>query len=195
MTEQYERMFGSKPKESTSPLEIGNHPESDTSEALNPDYIEVYQSMICSLLWPISLGRFGILTATMTNSQFCSAPRNGHIKRVKWMYRYLQKLKNASIRVRTEEPDFTATSIQAYDWSEIVFVKIQEAIATDLPKPFCSPVILVCYVVARFKHDTVAFGLEFVAARIAVYQSVDLRCIHFAVLRTSCKRYDLHVLG
>jgi hypothetical protein len=32
MIEQDERMLGSKPKEYTSPLEKGDHPEIDTSE-------------------------------------------------------------------------------------------------------------------------------------------------------------------
>jgi hypothetical protein len=51
MIEQYEGMFGSKPKEYTSTLEKGNHPQIDTSDELGPDNIKVYQSMIGSLQW------------------------------------------------------------------------------------------------------------------------------------------------
>jgi hypothetical protein len=40
--EQYERMFGSKPKEYTSLLEKGDNPEIDTSDELGPDNIKVY---------------------------------------------------------------------------------------------------------------------------------------------------------
>jgi hypothetical protein len=60
MIEQYERMFGQKPKEYTSPLEKDDHPEIDTFEALEQAGIKVYQSMIGSLQWAISIGRFDI---------------------------------------------------------------------------------------------------------------------------------------
>jgi hypothetical protein len=49
-------MFGTKPKEYTSPLEKGDHPEIDTSEELNEDSIKMYQSMIGCVQWAISLG-------------------------------------------------------------------------------------------------------------------------------------------
>jgi hypothetical protein len=68
MIEQYERMFGTKPREYTSPLEKGDHPEIDISPEVNEAGIKTYQSMIGSLQWAISLGRFDIQTATMTMS-------------------------------------------------------------------------------------------------------------------------------
>jgi hypothetical protein len=77
--EQYEQIFGAKAKEYISPLEKGDHPEIDTSDELGPDNIKVYQSMIGSLHWSISQGRFDIQTATMTVSQFRSAPRKGNL--------------------------------------------------------------------------------------------------------------------
>jgi hypothetical protein len=87
MIEQYEWMFGSSRKEyTTSPLEKGDHPEIDTSDELTPDNIKVYQSMIGSLQKAISLGRFDIQTATMTKSRLRSAPRTGHLERLKWLY-------------------------------------------------------------------------------------------------------------
>jgi hypothetical protein len=76
---QYEKMFGSKPREYTSPLEKGDHPEVDTSEELDEEGIKKYQTMIGSLQWAISLERFDIQTATMTMSRFRTAPRQGHL--------------------------------------------------------------------------------------------------------------------
>ena len=49
-------MFGHKPKQYTSPLESGDHPELDTSQELEKDDITKYQSMIGLLQWAISLG-------------------------------------------------------------------------------------------------------------------------------------------
>ena len=56
--DQYEKMFGSKPREYTSPLEKGDQPEIDTSDELDDDGIKKYQTMIGCLQWAISLGWF-----------------------------------------------------------------------------------------------------------------------------------------
>jgi hypothetical protein len=205
MIEQFEKMFGTKPKEYTSPLEKGDHPEIDTSEELNEEGIKIYQSMIGCLQWAISLGRFDIHTATMTMSRFRVAPRKGHLERLKRMYGYLRKFQSAAIRVRTEEPDFSALPDQEFDWCHSVYGNVTEEVPKDIPKPLGKAVVLVTYVDANLYHDmltgrsvtgilhfcnqtlvdwyskrqacvqTATFGSEFVAARIAVDQIMDLR--------------------
>ena len=66
-----------------SPLEKGDHPELDYSDLLELPAIQNYQSLIESLQWATSLGRFDIATAVMTMSGFRSALRKGHLNRVK----------------------------------------------------------------------------------------------------------------
>ena len=51
MIGQFENMFGCKPREYSSPLEKGDHPEVDTSEELDAEGIKKYQTMIGSLQW------------------------------------------------------------------------------------------------------------------------------------------------
>jgi len=80
MIDTYFQMFGQKPKEVTAPLDPGDHPELDTSPELDEDGCKKYQSMIGSLQWAISLGRFDIATAVMTMSSFRAAPREGHLE-------------------------------------------------------------------------------------------------------------------
>jgi hypothetical protein len=46
-------MFGYKPKEYTSPLEKGNHPEIDTTEELDDSGIKKYQTMTGCLQWAL----------------------------------------------------------------------------------------------------------------------------------------------
>jgi hypothetical protein len=122
------------------------------------------------------------------------------------MYSYLRRFKNAAVWVRAEEPDFSALPVQEYDWSETVYGNIQEEIAIELHEPLGNPVLLVSYVDANLQHDmltrrsvtgvlhfcnqtlvdryskrqacvqTATFGSDLVAARIAVDQTVDLRC-------------------
>jgi hypothetical protein len=46
----YEKLFGEKPKQVvTSPLEKGDHPETDTSDLLDNTGIQMYQTMIGAL--------------------------------------------------------------------------------------------------------------------------------------------------
>jgi hypothetical protein len=97
--DQFESIFGSKPKGYTSPLEKGDHPGIDESEELDEDGIKKYQTMIVSLQWAVSLGRFDIQTSTMTMSRFQAAPRAGHLNRLKRFYGYLKKFASAAIRV------------------------------------------------------------------------------------------------
>jgi hypothetical protein len=205
MITQYASMFGSKPKEYISPLEKGDHPELDTSEELGPDGIQKYQSMLGSLQWAVSLGRFDIHTATMTMSRFRVAPKKGHLERLQRIYGYLRKFSQAAIRVKTEEPDFSALPEQDFDWCYSVYGNVQEVLPKDLPKPLGKRVIITTYKDANLYHDmltgravtgilhffnqtlgdwyskrqavveTATFGSEFTAARIATDQIMDLR--------------------
>ena len=78
--DSFERMFGHPPKQTvTSPIEKNDHPELDTSELLDLEWIQKYQSLIGSLQWNITIGSFDIQTSVMTLSSFRAAPRRGHL--------------------------------------------------------------------------------------------------------------------
>ena len=198
-------MYGTKPREYTSPLEKGDHPEIDNSEELNEEGIKKYQTMIGCLQWAVSLGRFDIQTATMTMSRFRVAPRQGHLDRLKRMYGYLKKFSTAATRVRTGDPDFSSLPDQDFDWCHSVYGEVEELLPRDAPKPLGKAVTTVTYTDANLYHDmltgrsvtgvlhlcnqtlidcyskrqatveTATFGSEFTAARIAVDQIIDLR--------------------
>jgi hypothetical protein len=55
MMDQFKNMYDCKPKEYTSPLEKGDHPEVDTSEELDEEGIKQYQTVIVCLQWDVSL--------------------------------------------------------------------------------------------------------------------------------------------
>ena len=205
MQEQFEVMFGCKAKEYTSPLEKGDHPETDTSEELDMEGIKRYQTLIGCLQWAVSLGRFDIHTATMTMSRFRVAPRQGHLDRLKRIYGYLRKFSSAAIRVRVAEPDFSELPDQEFDWCYSVYGNVEEVLPNDLPEALGNPVTTVTYKDANLYHDMITgrsvtgilhfcnqtlvdwyskrqatvesatFGSEFTAARIAVDQIIDLR--------------------
>jgi hypothetical protein len=201
----YERIFGTKPKKASSPLVKGDHPELDTSELLDVEMIKIYQSLIGALQWTTQLGRFDVATAVMTLSRFRAAPWKGHLERVQRIHGYLYKMKNGIIRIRTEEPDFSNLPNNHYDWQYTCYRGAKEEIPKDMPIPRGLRVVLSCYKDANLYHDlisgrsvtgilhlanktiidwytklqstveTATFGSEFVSARTAVEQVIDLR--------------------
>jgi hypothetical protein len=91
--------------------------------------------MIGSLQWIATIRRFDIHTAVMTMSGFRVAPRIGQFKRVQRIYGYLSKMRFASIRMRTKEPDFSNISDPEYDWTFTVYGKVKELLPKDAPEP------------------------------------------------------------
>jgi hypothetical protein len=206
MVMTYQQHFGSKPSQKfSSPLEAGDHPEVDSSEFLDLTETQLYQSLIGALQWAVSIGRFDITTAVMTLSGFRTMPRRGHLDRVRRVYGYLSKMKDAMIRVRTAEPDYSGLSDQAFDWTQTVYGNISEILPKDAPPPLGKYVTLTHYVDANLYHDmltgrsvtgilhlmnktpidwyskkqatveTATYGSEFIAARTCVDQVIDLR--------------------
>ena len=201
----FEKMFGHLPKKYNAPLEKNDHPEIDESPELDSDGVKKYQSLIGTLQWMVSLGRFDIATAVMTMSRFRAAPREGHILRLKRIFGYVREMKHARIRFDTEEPDYSDLPDQDYDWMYSVYGDVQEVIPPDIPKPKGKRVVLTTYTDANLMHDlitgrsvtgilhlinktpfdyftkrqatveTATYGSEFVAARIAVDQIIDIR--------------------
>lgn len=163
------------------------------------------QSMVGQFQWLVTLGRFDIFSATVTLARFRTAPRKGHVERGKRVFGYLYYLPNGTIRYRTHEPDLSAFPPQVFDWSRSVYGECKEIIPRDIPKPLGAPVTTISYVDANLYHDevtgrslgaalhfvnatpiewyskrqatveTATYGSEFVAARIAVDQIIDLR--------------------
>jgi hypothetical protein len=97
--------------------------------------ISRYQSMISSLQWIVTIGRLDVHNAVMTMSGFRIAPRIGHVKRLKRIYGYLSKMRFVSIRVRTEEPDFSDVPNPEYDWTYTVYGNVKELLPKDAPEP------------------------------------------------------------
>ena len=147
MVETYVRLFGEKLKELySSPLKKGDHPELDTSDLLDADGIQKYQSMIGAMQWAISIGRFDIATAIMSLSSFRVTPRVGHLERCKRIYAYLSKMRHAAIQVRTDEPNFSALPDITYDWAQSVYGNVKEVIPKDYLKLLGKHVTLSHYV-------------------------------------------------
>ena len=206
MVVEYQRLFGSTPKRTVlSPLDKNDHPELDDSPLLNDDGIAKYQSLIGTLQWTITLGRFDVGTAVMTMSGFRVAPRVGHLERLQRICGHLCRMKNGFIRVRTGEPDYSDLPNHQCDWARSACGDVKESKPGDAPKPKGKRVVMTTYKDANLYHDlitgravtgvlhilnqtpidwftkkqstveTATYGAEFSSARSAIQQITAIR--------------------
>ena len=155
MLDTYKRLFGKAPstRNCKSPIADGDHPELDTSEFLEGNDVVIYQSLIGAMQWAISIGRLDITTGVMTMSSFQAMPRLGHLNRLHRFYGYLLQFKDAAIRVRVGEPDYSQLPEQDFDWSHSVYENPKELIPKDIPAPLGRFVQLTHYCDANLMHD------------------------------------------
>ena len=203
----FEQTFGEKALNARirSPLERGDHPELDTSELLDDVGREKYQSLIGSMQWAISLGRWDIMTAVMTLSSFRPSPRVGHLERAKRLCCYLANFKDATIRFRVDEPDYSMLPPQTIGWDQSIYGDVREDVPQDVPEPLGNYVTTTSYMDSNLFHcmltgravtgvlhflnqtpidayskkqstvETSTYGAEFLAGRTCVEQVMDLR--------------------
>jgi hypothetical protein len=114
-------------------------------------------------------------------------------------------MRNGIIRIRNEEPDYSALPEKVYDWEQSVYAGAEELMPHDAPKPLGKPVVMSTFVDANLYHDlvtgravtgvlhffnktvidwfskkqatveTATYGAEYVAARTAMEQIINLR--------------------
>ena len=140
-----------------SPLQKGDHPELDASPFLDEEGKMIYQSLTGCGQWNISIGRFDTHTVFMTMSRYRTAPREGHLERVKRIYGYLRRFRHFKIRFRVDEPDYSnVPPIQDHDWEHSVYGQHEEDIAENLPEPLGKRIVLTHYFDASLMHDVLS---------------------------------------
>jgi hypothetical protein len=76
---------------------------------------------------------------------FCTAPRVGHLERMKRIYGYLMRFKTGTIRIRTGTPDFSDLKYEQHDWSRSIYTGVKELIPDNTLEPKGKPVRLYSY--------------------------------------------------
>lgn len=94
-------------KRVTTPMSSGYRPEVDTSELLNDDDANYYQSLIGILRWAVELGHIDIAIEVGMLSTFMCSPREGHLQQVLHMFAYLDKHKRSRVVFDSDIIDFS----------------------------------------------------------------------------------------
>jgi hypothetical protein len=203
--DQCESTFGAPPKEHASPVDKDNNPELDTTEEAGPEDTRHCQSLNGSFQWAISLGRHNICCSTMSIGKFRAAPRVGHLKRLNRICGCLKKHPEGAVRFRAKIPDCSHLDHLTCDWAHIVCGDSKEEAPSNMPTPRGKPVRTSAFEDANLMQDLTtgrsasgilhlvnstptdwhcklqnsvkiaACGSEFVAARLATEQIMDLR--------------------
>ena len=127
----------------------------DTSDLLDDDGTQLYQSLIGAMQWAVSLTQLDIATAVMTLSGFRIASWVGHLERVKRVYGYISQFKDAAIHFRTNKPDYSSLSEQNFDGMSSVYGDNRAPIPHDIPKPLGKIVRITHFVDANLFHDMI----------------------------------------
>ena len=90
----------------------------------------------------------------MSMSRYCTAPREGHLERVKHIYGYLRRFWQFKLRFRVDEPDYSnVPAIPGQDWEHSVYGKHEEDIAENIPEPLGKRIVHTHYFDASLMHD------------------------------------------
>ncbi|HEY8522472.1 MAG TPA: Ty1/Copia family ribonuclease HI, partial [Nitrososphaeraceae archaeon] len=132
------------------------HAEMDESPLIPPEKISIYQSLLGSANWVITLGRFDIAYAINTLSRYSVAPREGHLLAMQRVFGYLRHLPKGKILIDVKQPtirDKIDTS-KPHDWIEF-YPDAVENLPTNRPVPRGGMCTLTCYVDADHARDKV----------------------------------------
>ncbi len=187
-----------------SPMEVGDHPETDESDFLPSVEIPIYQMLIGCAQWAIALGRFDIQYATNALARFSMIPREGHKKRTLRLFGYLKHHPKGKTIFDATPLDLSNFKFENYDWTDlypfaqehipdiipITYNKtLQLTILVDASHASCYEtrrsstgiiVILGCTVIKTYckKQQTVessTCGSEVLALRLAVEIALEIR--------------------
>ena len=148
IADTYRRLLNEDPpKGNKTPLDKNDH-----SEILEGDMTAKYLTMVVQLQWLVNLGRFDIHSQVATMSSFRSAPRQGHMDRLKRINSYAIRTKDYAIRFRTDQPHYSFLPDQDFDWTYSVYGNVQEIVPDDMPEPHCKAVITTTTMDANLNH-------------------------------------------
>jgi hypothetical protein len=151
--DKIEKLFDVKLKNYGSPLESGDHPEMDESDLLTGEEISMYQMLVGSGQWAVTLARFDIQFAVNSMARFSNGPREGHMKRMLRIFGYLKHHEKARIKFDVTSPNYDGLEFKDYDWSQ-QYPDAEEEFSPDAPEALKTkyPASITCYCDADHAH-------------------------------------------
>ena len=129
----------------------------------------------------------------------------GHMDRLKRIYAYAIRTNDYAVRFRTDQPGYSFLPEQDFDWTYSVYEDVHKSLPDDMPEPLGDTVVTTTTMDANLNHclatgksltvclhfvnrtpvdwyskmqatvETATYGSEFVAAKTATEQIMDIR--------------------
>ena len=203
---KFEKLLAKTFKSVSTPMAENLHPELDKTPFLTLERTAIYRSIIGSLSWTVTLGRFDVFYATNTLSRFMNAPREGHLQAAERVLGYLNTYIKGRIIYDTAYLEQEMLLSDEHNWTEF-YPDAEEKLVPNAPEPKGKKVRVTVYVDADHAHDQVTrrsvtgiilflnntpvryiskrqktvesstYGSELVAARIATELIIEVRCM------------------
>jgi hypothetical protein len=124
---------------SNVPMMPGYHPEVDTSDPLDADAMNMYQSHVGVLWWCIELGRIYICNALGKLSSYLACPQIGHTEAVLQVFSYLSKHGRSKLVFEPITRGWSNLDWKHLDWKDF-FPGAVEQLSHDMPIPLGKPI-------------------------------------------------------
>ena len=151
---KYQQLLDCKFRSIKTPMDEEYHPEIDDSPLMSPEGISKFRSVIGSLNWIITLGRFDVHYATMSLSRFSAAPREGHMKAAQRILAYLKQFPKGKVVYDTTYPSHTPDKVDRKVWRDL-YPDVEEELPPDMLPVKGKKVRITVYVDADHAHDLV----------------------------------------
>ena len=180
-------------------------PELDTTNFLNDDDTQLYQSYIGILRWAVELGRVDLSYVAGRMSGFSAAPREGHLHTLLRIFAYCKKHDKSKLVFDYWKKDWNNVNWVEYDWKCFYDNIKGETLPSNMPEPrgksvqinlFCDAAHATClqtrrsttgfifflngapitwYSKTQNTLETSTFGNEFMGTKIAVKMNESIK--------------------
>ena len=164
-----------------------------------------YLTMVSQLQWLVTLGRFDLHAKVATMSRFRAAPRQGHMDRLKESMPMPLGLRTMQLGIELIKHVYSSLPDQDFDWTYSAYGDVHRILPDDMPEPLGKAVVTTTTMDANLNHcsatgksltgclhfvnktpvdwyskkqatvETATYGSEFVAAKTATEQIMDIR--------------------
>jgi Reverse transcriptase (RNA-dependent DNA polymerase) len=189
---------------SVTPMTPDYRAKLDMTPELDDGQTNYFQGLIEVLRWIVELGRFDIMVAVTFLSRYLAALRQGHLEQAFNIFSYLDSHQQSRLVFDGRDMPVDETRFNQVDWPQY-YPDDVEAIPPNMPQPLGKGVTVTCYCDADHTGcrmtrrsrtgiliyvqnspiiwyskrqnavESSAFGLEFIAMKIAIEQIEALR--------------------
>lgn len=116
------------------PMPSAYKPECDITPLLSPEDTNYYQRQLTILRWMVELGGVDIYINAALLLSFLTAPRQGHLEAIYYIYGYLKSHNRSNMIFDSCYVNWKSNDFPSYDWVDF-YPDAKEDFPSSMPKP------------------------------------------------------------